>query len=124
MPHLESQPGTTNAASQDSVTRAHSALPLGLPAPLAALYRLTDGLHTDAGVVVYPAGEIAGRNETFDVAGSAPGYVLFGDDSGGRGFLLSVGDTRSQVFSGEMGDLRPEGFRVEAEDFPRWLGRL
>ncbi|MEU3568049.1 hypothetical protein AB0E96_06400 [Kitasatospora sp. NPDC036755] len=119
----EPHPGSTAAAPAD-VARARAELEPGLPAPLAALWKVTDGLMTDAGVTVYPAGCIGERNATYDVAQYAPGFVLIGDDSGGRGFLLRAGDPRSAVYSSDLGDLGPEGFDVESADFASWIASL
>jgi hypothetical protein len=38
---------------------------------------------------VYGVADLAERNATFETAGYCPGFLLIGDDSGGRGFLLS-----------------------------------
>ncbi|MFF2350576.1 hypothetical protein ACFVVL_12410 [Kitasatospora sp. NPDC058115] len=96
----------------------------GLPAPLAALWRVTDGLMTEAGVTVYPAGCIGERNATYEVARYAPGFVLVGDDSGGRGFLLRTDDPGSAVYASDLGDLEPGDFEVESADFASWIESL
>ncbi|MFF7457202.1 SMI1/KNR4 family protein [Kitasatospora sp. NPDC008115] len=112
------------AATPADVARARAGIGLGLPAPLVALWGVTDGLMTDAGVTVYPAGCIGERNSTYEVAEYAPGFVLIGDDSGGRGFLLRAGDPCSAVYSSGLGDLAPEDFEVESADFASWIATL
>ncbi|MER5637228.1 hypothetical protein ABT095_09735 [Kitasatospora sp. NPDC002227] len=82
------------------------------------------GLLTDAGIAVHPAAERPERNETYEVARYAPGFVLIGDDSGGRGFLLRTDDPYSPVFSTDLGDLDPADFTLEAPDLPGWLASL
>ncbi|MEY9857081.1 hypothetical protein ABH935_002689 [Catenulispora sp. GAS73] len=119
----EAVPGSTAATSAD-VERAWAEIGLHLPDPLVALWKVTDGLITDAGVTVYSAGCIGERNTTFEVAQYAPGFVLIGDDSGGRGFLLHADDPCSAVFSSDLGDLGPEDFEVESVDFASWIESL
>ncbi|MFE6055562.1 hypothetical protein ACFQ6N_32855 [Kitasatospora sp. NPDC056446] len=119
----ESGPEPAPAAPAD-VARARAEVPLPLPAPLLALWAVRDGLLTDSGTAVYPAGCLGERNATYEVALYAPGFVLVGDDSGGRGFLLRAGDPRSAVFSSDLGDLGPEGFEVESPDFASWIDRI
>lgn len=119
----ESVPGSTAATPAD-VERARAEIELDLPAPLVALWKVTDGLITDAGVTVYSAGCIGERNTTFEVTQYAPGFVLIGDDSGGRGFLLHADDPCFAVFSSDLGDLGPEDFEVESVDFASWIESL
>lgn len=109
------------AATPAAVARARAELEPSVPAPLLTLWQLTDGLLTSAGVAVYAAGCIGERNATYEVAQYAPGFVLVGDDSGGRGFLLRADDPGSPVFSSSLGDLGPEDFHVESADFPSWI---
>ena len=119
----ESVPGSTAARSAD-VARARAELALPLPAPLVALWKVADGFMTDAGVTVYSAGCIGERNTTYEVAQYAPGFILIGDNSGGRGFLLRADDPGSAVFSSDLGDLGPEDFEVESVDFASWIESL
>ncbi|MCH5677805.1 hypothetical protein [Streptomyces gilvus] len=79
---------------------------------------------TDAGVTVYSADCIGERNTTYEVARYAPGFLLIGDDSGGRGFLLGADDPDSAVYSSDLGDLDPEDFEVESADFASWIESL
>ncbi|MFJ9693991.1 SMI1/KNR4 family protein [Kitasatospora sp. NPDC101183] len=119
----ESVSGSTAATSAD-VARARAEIALGLPAPLVALWKVTDGLMTDAGVTVYSAGCIGERNASYEVEQYAPGFILIGDDSGGRGFLVRADRPGSAVFSSDLGDLGPEDFEVESADFASWIESL
>ncbi|MEW1841585.1 hypothetical protein AB0392_26905 [Nonomuraea angiospora] len=109
------------AATPDDVMRARAETAMSLPAPLVALWRVRDGLLTGSGVTVYSAGDIGERNATYEVAQYAPGFLLVGDDSGGRGFLLRADDPDSPVFSSGLGDLEPAGFDVVSADFTSWI---
>ncbi|MFJ2867451.1 hypothetical protein [Kitasatospora sp. NPDC087314] len=112
------------AATRADVARARFEIPLSLPTPLLALWNVRDGLLTGTGVAVYPAGCIGERNTTYEVARYAPGFILIGDDSGGRGFLLRADDPLSAVFSSDLGDLDPADFDVESTDFASWIASL
>ncbi|NEB00987.1 SMI1/KNR4 family protein [Streptomyces sp. SID13726] len=119
----EAVSGSTAATSAD-VARARAEIALSLPTPLVELWEVTDGLMTDAGVTVYAAECIGERNSTYEVAQYAPGFVLIGDNSGGRGFLLRADGSDSAVFSSDLGDLAPDDFEVEALDFASWIESL
>lgn len=113
-----------SAAAQAEVAQARAEPALSFPAPLVALWKLKDGLLSEEGVAVYSAGCVGERNITYEVAQYAPGFVLIGDDSGGRGFLLRADDPGSAVFSSDLGDLDPAGFEVESTDFASWIESL
>ncbi|AZH80467.1 hypothetical protein CSX12_13195 [Microbacterium sp. Y-01] len=99
-------------------------MPGGLNAQLAWLYEACDGFLTDAGITVYEAADIVERNVTFEVAEYAPGFVVFGDDSGGRGFLLHAATPDSPVYASDLGDLDPGRFDVVGEDLAAWVAGL
>ncbi|MGW5687132.1 hypothetical protein [Nonomuraea sp. NPDC003754] len=112
------------AATPDDVMRARAETAMSLPAPLVALWSVRDGLHTESGAAVYSAGDIGERNATYEVAQYAPGFLLVGDDSGGRGFLLRADDPDSAVFSSGLCDLEPADFDVVSADFASWIESL
>ncbi|ANS79632.1 hypothetical protein SGUI_2236 [Serinicoccus hydrothermalis] len=47
-----------------------------------------EGIALPDGTTIYAPEEVDERNETYEVAGYAPGWVLIGDDSGGGGYLV------------------------------------
>jgi hypothetical protein len=91
---------------------------------LLDLYAHSDGFSADDGVTVYEAASLAERNDTFEVGIYAPGYLLIGDDSGGRGFLLAADDPQSPVYVSDLGDLHPPGFEVAGTSVAAWLDAL
>ncbi|MFJ9898256.1 hypothetical protein ACIQPR_33455 [Streptomyces sp. NPDC091280] len=97
---------------------------LRVPASLVALWRVRDGLLTDSGVCVYSAACVGERNATYEVARYAPGFLLIGDDSGGRGFLVPADGTDSAVLASGLGDLRPAHFEVVSADLTSWIESL
>lgn len=104
-----------------AVNAADAALPFGLHCELRELYTVCDGFLLPSGVGVYEASALVERNRTFEVAEFAPGFVLFGDDSGGRGFLLHAPTPDSPVYGSDLGDLDPSGFEVLSPGLRSWL---
>ncbi|MFJ5875658.1 hypothetical protein ACIQD1_13160 [Streptomyces sp. NPDC093088] len=113
-----------SAATPADVMRARAETEVNLPAPLVALWSVRGGLLAESGVAVYSAVDIGERNATYEVAQYAPGFLLVGDDSGGRGFLLRADDPDSAVFSSGLGDLDPADFEVVSADFASWIESL
>lgn len=109
-----------------------------VPAPnpsVADLWRATPGLHLPDGTAVYGPHSLAERNTTFEVARYAPGWVLVGDDGGGRGLLMresgpgfdpAAGRESAEVVLLDLGALCPE-VAAEGEfltdDLVGWLAR-
>jgi len=59
------------------------------PGPvLAELWSISRGVLLADGTQIYAPEDIEERNETFQVAEYAPGWVLVGDDGGGLGYLM------------------------------------
>lgn len=83
-----------------------------------------DDFLADDGTAVYSADSRVERNDTYEVERYAPGFVLIGDDGGGRGFLVRADDPDSPVFSSDLGDLDPANFDVESPDLPSWISSL
>jgi hypothetical protein len=116
--------GVRPPASPAAVAAAGDALG-DVPHPrLLDVYAHTDGFYADGGVTVYEALSLAERNDTFEVGVYAPGYLLIGDDSGGRGFLLAVDVPESPVYVSDLGDLHPPGFEVAGTSMAAWLDVL
>ncbi|WP_449349038.1 SMI1/KNR4 family protein [Streptomyces shaanxiensis] len=118
-------PGASSApATAADVLRARAETAMSLPAALEELWSVRNGLLTESGVAVYSTADIGERNATYEVARYAPGFLLVGDDSGGRGFLLRAGDPDPAVFSSGLGDLEPADFDVVSTDFASWIASL
>ena len=113
--------GTGSPATPDDIAAASDAIGGSVHPRLLDLYAHTDGFLTDDGVTVYDAASLAERNDTFEVGTYATGYLLIGDDSGGRGFLLALDDPQSPVYVTDLGDLHPPGFEVAGASMDAWL---
>lgn len=115
--------GLRPAPPPTEVDLADASLTHGLGSQLLALYAHGNGFVAGSGVGVYAVEDIVERNATFEVAAYAPGFVLFGDDSGGRGFLLDPQSPGSAVYASDLGELDPTDFDTVAEDLATWIAR-
>jgi hypothetical protein len=95
-----------------------------LPKALLELLRLSNGFLTPGGIHVYGADDLAERNLTFEIAAYCAGYLLIGDNSGGKGYLMRLGGEDSPVYSSGLGDLEVAGFEKEADSLQEWVDGL
>jgi hypothetical protein len=95
-----------------------------LPGALRQLLKISNGFLTPGGVHLYGTGDLAERNQTFEISEYTQGYLLIGDDSGGKGYLMRLGDEDSAIFSSGLGDLDVAGFRQEAATLQEWIDAL
>jgi hypothetical protein len=86
---------------------------------LAFVERQT-GVPRPDGLVLYSRDDLAERNDTFEVAQHLPEYLLIGDDSGGRGVLVSCVLPRHPVYLCGLGSLMEEDFIPLAESIHDW----
>ena len=70
-------------------------------------------------VSIYSRGSIPERNETNEMLEYLPGYLMIGDDSGDRAFVLKCERT-SPVFSVDVGSLREQDLELVASSFEDW----
>ena len=79
------------------------------------------GIATDDGLLIYSAVDLAERNETFEVQQYLPGFLLIGDDSGGRGFFIRLNEEegREVVMLG-LGCLMESYLVVVASSLEEW----
>lgn len=107
-------------ASESSIQEVGSLLGFKLPECYARLVRLSDGVESETGLVIYGVSDVVERNATFEVAEYAPGYLAIGDDSGGRSVLVPlVGPCI--VYIVDQGSLDPDDFEKVASDLLDWL---
>ncbi|WP_228802537.1 hypothetical protein [Nocardia farcinica] len=123
-PHIPGSPGRLRPRPPlDAVVRVDQSLPYGLGNQLRALYARCDGFLSPSGIAVYAVADTAERNATFEMARHAPGFALFGDDSGGRGFLADARSLDARVYADGLGDLDPADVGAVADDLSAWSAR-
>jgi hypothetical protein len=112
------------ATAQQLAAVVQQLLPELMPDILSELLKLTDGFLTPGGISVYGTQDIIERNTTFEVPEYCAGYLLIGDNSGGKGYLMKLDPVDSTVFSSGLGDLQPSRFVEESSHFESWVGSL
>jgi len=115
--------GLQNGVAHHALKQFQNNTGLILPLDLSDFLEFSDGCLLETGVKIYSLDELQERNETYEITEYAPGYILIGDDSGGKGFLLSLQKETSEIYSSGLGDMSPNGFKVIANSFQSWIDR-
>jgi SMI1 / KNR4 family (SUKH-1) len=116
--HLK--PGCSDTELRD----AEGALGFRLPESYVELLKLSNGLHAlNDRVVLFSASELDERNSTYEVGEYAPGWVMIGDDSGGRAILLNARQDPIGVFIVGTGSMVPDDAEQLAPTIESWLDR-
>ncbi|MCE7989392.1 MAG: SMI1/KNR4 family protein [Caldilinea sp. CFX5] len=72
-------------------------------------------------LILYATDEIEERNLTYEVKDYLTGWLLIGDDGGGRGILLDCEETPGAVYLVGLGALFREDARCLAATFDEWV---
>jgi hypothetical protein len=72
-------------------------------------------------VLLYPLDYVIERNETFETKIYCPGYIAIGDDSGGRAFVISLGDPECNLFVVDLGSMDPDDFDPMNTTLDPWV---
>jgi len=93
----------------------------GLPPSYRALLQVSDGAIV-GGWKLYSSAELLERNATYRIQEFMPGYLLVGDNGGGRGlFLRTESPLDFRTFVVGFGALSDEEARAVAPSFEEWL---
>lgn len=106
-------------ASDDGILRATRELGRVVPDVVKRFWRVTNGLHSDSGVLLYSTRLIAERNDTLGVTEYAPEFVAVGDNSGGRVFLMEASAAAHTLYDAD--DSSPEARSIVAASYLDWL---
>ncbi len=113
-----------DGASLDEIKKVEINLQTPLPGDYKLLLGYTNGLLLDNGLSIYSTDDIAERNDTFQIADYCEEFLLIGDDSGGRGFLISRGSSgESKVYRSGLGDLDPSDFVIIEDTLQIWIDK-
>jgi len=113
--------GLHAGASKSDIQAAEAGLNISFPVNYKLLLEYTDGLLLDSGVSLYSVNDIRERNDTYEVFEYCKGFLLIGDDSGGRGFLISLNNLESKIYGSGLGDLDPSEFVPIATSLQDWV---
>jgi len=70
---------------------------------------------------IYKIEDLAERNKTFEIFDYLPGYLLIGDDSGGKGILVSLDPANQRIYESGLGDLNPNDLNLISDSFQSWI---
>jgi hypothetical protein len=112
-----------DAATDQQITEAENELGVKFPKEYRLLLTSSDGLFANDLVKLYPTGEIAERNSTFEVAKYLPGYIMIGDDSGGSGIFIDTVSSSSPVYQIGHGSLDLSDAVVLAPTLTDWINQ-
>jgi len=110
-----------NAPATDSEVKAlEKHIGIRLPETYFQFLKSSNGLYDpDSGCSLYATHELAERNQTYSVLRDAPGYVLIGDDGGGRGILIRV--ATGKIFMIGLAHMVPDDFTLVSNDIHTFL---
>jgi hypothetical protein len=92
-----------------------------IPSAILAFIEEQTGVPRPDGLLLYGRGDLAERNDTFEVAQYLSGYLLIGDDSGGRGVFVSCTVPEHPVYLCDLGSLADEDFIPLAGSLDHWV---
>ncbi|WP_210367570.1 SMI1/KNR4 family protein [Bacillus sp. REN3] len=108
-------------ASDSKILEVENLLDVKLPNVFKVLLKQSDGFSIDGGLIIYGTEDLVERNETWEVAEYAPGYISIGDDGGGNVFLMLQDVDTIAVLVVDSGDMNPHNASLITSDFSCWI---
>lgn len=93
-----------NGAIEENINKIKKYFGEILPESYIKLLEFSDGISTDEGLLIFNSDSIIERNETYEVATYAQGYVAIGSDGGDILFLMTASEENKIITVG-CGDL-------------------
>ncbi|MBX9623174.1 MAG: SMI1/KNR4 family protein [Gemmataceae bacterium] len=106
--------------SAAAIRAAADRLAAALPDEYAAFLAEADGLLANH-FVLYSAADLPERNDTYEVAEYAPGYVTIGNDNGGRAIVMRGGPGPSPVCLVGHGTMQPADMVAVSPSLADWI---
>lgn len=107
-------------ATDHQILHIEKRLNCQLPSAYIHVLKESNGLSFTNGVFIYGTEDILERNETWEVAEYAKGYIAIGDDSGGMVFLMAIKAENYRVFAVDGGDMNPQHATLVTSDLCKW----
>lgn len=111
-------------AKMQNILPVENKLGFKLPIDLVDFLLKANGGLFKSGIAIYSIDDLIERNTTFEVLEYLPGFLLIGDDSGGKGILLSTDPKNKVVYLSGLGDLSVSGLKKESESFALWIQKI
>ncbi|WP_102273755.1 SMI1/KNR4 family protein [Cytobacillus massiliigabonensis] len=109
------------SASDQEILNVENEWNAKLPHSYIQLLKISNGILTEQGIVIYGTEDMIERNATWETKVYAQDYIAIGDDSGGRVFLMHQGDEEKRVLIVDSGDMTPEHADLVTSDFTQWV---
>jgi hypothetical protein len=110
-------------ASAKAIAQAQAVIGCTFPHAYIDLLTCSDGFFVPPVLMVYETSGIPERNTTYEVDLCLPGWLLIGDDSGGRGIFLDCTDQVGTIYIEHLGSMFRSEARVLASHIPEWMAR-
>ncbi|MBO9128509.1 SMI1/KNR4 family protein [Bacillus sp. 165] len=107
-------------ASDKEIFKVENELNAKLPISYKDLLKVSNGLSSEEGVLIYGTEEIIERNERWETKVYAEGYIAIGDDGGGQVFLIHQGDEEKEVLVVDAGDMIPANSVLVTSNLSLW----
>lgn len=72
-------------------------------------------------LTLYALDELSEQNKTYEVKEYLPGWLMIGDDGGGRGIFVKLDDDSAQPYLMGMGSMLMDEARTLADNLCEWL---
>ncbi|MBM6616701.1 SMI1/KNR4 family protein [Bacillus suaedaesalsae] len=103
------------------IEKVETKLHTKLPTSYKELLQYSNGVSTNAGILIYGTEDLIERNETWETEVYAPSFISIGDDSGGKVILLSQDAENKDVMIVDSRDMNPENASLISNDFIQWV---
>lgn len=110
-------------ASEEAIAQVQEDVGSVLPTSYIDLLRCSNGFSVPSveSLIIYAVDEINEMNETNEVRSYLPGWVLIGDDGGGRGIFLDCTDEGGTIYLVGLGSMLRSDARLLASNVIEWI---
>ncbi|ERI10256.1 SMI1/KNR4 family protein [Aneurinibacillus aneurinilyticus] len=109
------------AVDDREIDSAEEKMAIKFPIVFRQLLKLTNGFETEEGVVIFGTDIIIERNETYEVAEYAEGYLAVGSNGGGKFYLMSTNEDATELLQVDAGVMNPEFATIVSGNFIEWI---
>jgi hypothetical protein len=109
----------------EQIVLAQQAIGCVFPQEYVDLLKTANGLQmlNVVSLILYSTDEIEERNLTYEVKDYLPGWVLIGDDGGGRGVLLDCDEPPGAIYLVGLGSMLRSDASMLAPTIIEWVTR-
>lgn len=109
------------SVDESEIKKVEEEMGNAFPKVYKELLKLTNGFNTHEGNVIFGTDIIIERNETYEVAEYAKGYIAVGSNGGGKFYLMHAKEDTTELFQVDTGIMNPEFASLVTSDFVKWI---